>query len=85
MGDEFDEGVINTGRSTKKRSAEQATLEVIKQLTGGKRDVDIAAGDILNEMARQNFDEYEVEDALKQLSMRSQIYTPGAGRWRLVN
>ena len=85
MGDEFDEGVISTGRSAKKRSAEQVTLEVMKQLTGGKRDVDVAAGDILNEMARQNFDEYEVEDALKQLSMRSQIYTPGAGRWRLVN
>ena len=85
MGDEFDEGVISTGRSAKKRSAEQVTLEVMKQLTGGKRDVDVAAGDILNEMARQNFDEYEVEDALKQLSIRSQIYTPGAGRWRLVN
>jgi hypothetical protein len=36
-------------------------------------------------MARLNFDEHEVEDALKQLSLRSQIYTPGAGRWRFVN
>jgi replicative DNA helicase Mcm len=85
MGDEFDEGVISTGRSAKKRSAEQVTLEVMKQLTGGKRDVDVPAGDILNEMARQDFDEYEVEEALVQLSNRSQVYTPGAGRWRLVN
>jgi len=85
MGDNFDEAAILTGRPAKKRSAEQYTLEVIKQLADGNKDVNVAAGDILNEMARQNFDEYEVEDALKQLSMRSQIYTPGAGRWRLVN
>ena len=85
QGDEFDEGLILTGRPAKKRSAEQSTLEVIRQLTGGKQDVDVATGDILNEMARLDFVEYEVEDALKQLSMRSQIYTPGAGRWRFVN
>jgi replicative DNA helicase Mcm len=85
MGDEFDEGTILTGRSVKRRSADQAALEVIKQLSGGKRDFDINEIDILNEMSRHNFDEFEVEEALKQLSQKSQIYTPGAGRWRLVN
>jgi DNA replicative helicase MCM subunit Mcm2 (Cdc46/Mcm family) len=60
-------------------------LEVIRELAGGKRDFDINETDILNEMSRREFDEYEVEEALKQLSQRSQIYTPGAGRWRLVN
>ncbi|MDP6099674.1 MAG: hypothetical protein QF566_05805, partial [Candidatus Thalassarchaeaceae archaeon] len=85
MGDEFDEGTILTGRSAKKRSADQTVLEVIRQLAGGKRDFDINEIDILNEMSRREFDEYEVEEALKQLSQRSQIYTPGAGRWRLVN
>jgi replicative DNA helicase Mcm len=84
MGDEFDEGTILTGRSAKKRSADQVTLDIIKQLSDNKRDVDVPEGDILNEMTRFNFDEYEVEDALKQLSVRSIIYTPGAGRWRLV-
>ncbi|HJM87434.1 MAG: minichromosome maintenance protein MCM [Candidatus Thalassarchaeaceae archaeon] len=85
MGDEFDEGTILTGRSVKRRSADQTALEVIKQLSGGKRDFDINEIDILNEMSRHNFDEFEVEEALKQLSQKSQIYTPGAGRWRLVN
>jgi replicative DNA helicase Mcm len=85
QGDEFDEGLILTGRPAKKRSAEQHTLNVINQLSEGKQDFDVPTGDILNEMARLNFDEHEVEDALKQLSLRSQIYTPGAGRWRFVN
>jgi replicative DNA helicase Mcm len=85
MGDEFDEGTILTGRSVKRRSADQTVLEVIRQLAGGKRDFDINEMDILNEMSRREFNEYEVEEALKQLSQRSQIYTPGAGRWRLVN
>jgi replicative DNA helicase Mcm len=85
MGDEFDEGTILTGRSVKRRSADQTVLEVIRELAGGKRDFDINETDILNEMSRREFDEYEVEEALKQLSQRSQIYTPGAGRWRLVN
>jgi replicative DNA helicase Mcm len=85
MGDDFDEATMATGRPAKKRSAEQHTLNVINQLTEGKQDFDVPTGDILNEMARLNFDEHEVEDALKQLSLRSQIYTPGAGRWRFVN
>ncbi len=84
MGDEFDEGMINTGRSAKKRSAEQVTLEVMKKLSGGKKDIDVQVGDILNEMAPL-YDEYEVENALQQLSMRSTIYQKETGRWRFVN
>lgn len=84
MGDEFDEGTMITGRSVKRRAADQMVLEVVKNLSGGKQDFDVPEGDILNEMARHDFDEYEVEDALSKLSMRSEIYSPGAGRWRLV-
>ncbi len=83
QGDEFDEGLILTGRPAKKRSAEHETLQVIRQLSGGKFEVEVAQGDILNEMARQNFDEYEVEDALASLNNRGQIFTPLVGRWRL--
>ena len=83
QGDEFDEGLILTGRPAKKRSAEHETLQVIRQLSGGKFEVEVSQGDILNEMARQNFDEYEVEDALASLNNRGQIFTPLVGRWRL--
>ena len=84
MGDEFDEGTILTGRSVKKRSADQTVLEVITDLSAGQ-EFDINEDDIYNEMARRDFNQFEIEEALKQLSQRSQIYTPGAGRWRLVN
>lgn len=83
QGDEFDEGLILTGRPAKKRSAEHETLQVIRQLSGGKFEIEVAQGDILNEMARQNFDEYEVEDALASLNNRGQIFNPLVGRWRL--
>ena len=43
MGDEFDEGMINTGRSAKKRSAEQVTLEVVKKLSGGDKELKVDA------------------------------------------
>jgi replicative DNA helicase Mcm len=85
QGDEFDEGLILTGRPAKKRSAEHETLQVIRQLSGGRFEVEVAQGDILNEMARQNFDEYEVEDALATLNNRGEIFTPLVGRWRLSN
>ncbi len=83
MGDEFDEGTIITGRSAKRRSADKSVLEVIRGLAGNKRDFDVSEIDILNEMSRINFDEFETERALVQLNTNGTIMQRRLGLWSL--
>ena len=84
MGDDFDEGALLTGRSAKRRAADRVLKDVMKKLSKGHIDVDVAETDIFNEMAEQKFSQEETERALSQLSQIGVVYNPSSDRWRLA-
>ncbi len=84
MGDEFDEGTILTGRSTKKRSASKALEEVIRMLSEGSKDVDMDESVIYTEMEKLGFTVEVIEENLLTFSRKHVIYPPRAGIWRLL-
>ncbi len=84
MGDDFDEGALLTGRSAKRRAADRVLKDVMKKLSEGHIDVDVAETEIFNEMAEHKFGQEETERALQQLSQIGVIYNPSGDRWRLA-
>lgn len=84
MGDEFDEGTLITGRSAKRRGATQTALQVIKQLSGNQKDVDVEEANIFNEMKNQGFDDDDTERALQQLTMNGTLMNRSHGYWSLA-
>jgi replicative DNA helicase Mcm len=84
MGDAFDEGSIFTGRSARRRSADQVLKEVMSELAKGRKDVDIEITDIYNTMTPLNYTEDEIDRALQQGSVGNWLYQPKMGIWRRV-
>ena len=84
MGENFDEVALLTGRSAKRRGADRVLKDVMKKLSEGHIDVDVAETEIFNEMAEHKFGQEETERALQQLSQIGVIYNPSGDRWRLA-
>ncbi len=85
MGADFDDIAIATGKTFSVRRADSELKNLLRTLSEGRRDVDISDVDILNGMSKLGFKDNETEDALQRLCTINEVYTPGAGRFRLVN
>ena len=84
-GEDFDEIAIATGKTFSVRKADIELKNLLRTLSEGRIDVDISEVDILNGMSKLGFRDNETDDALQRLSAINMVYSPGAGRFRLVN
>jgi replicative DNA helicase Mcm len=82
MGDEYDELTIQTGDSTRKRSADRVVSGIVRNLC---RELgECQTNDIYNTANEAGFDEDTVDRVLRALQQRGTFYSPTPDTWRLA-
>ncbi len=82
MGDEYDELTIQTGETTRKRSADRVVSGIVRNLCRERGECHTI--DIYNTADDAGFDEDTVDRVLRALQQRGTLYSPTPDVWRLA-